>query len=112
VFFYPADAPAVAQEVNAYEALLPEIERSGAWLVSVMEYPDHANPPPAARSPISLGLDPDGAAFLAMARTMPGRAFDTRAGAAFLIDRDGVVRHAWQGFGHAREVLDEAAKRR
>jgi thioredoxin-dependent peroxiredoxin len=111
VFFYPADAPAAAQEIEAYEALLPQIERSGAWLVGVMEYPGDANRAPGAASPISLGLDPDGSAFLALARTMPEQDFDAREGAAFLIDRDGVVRHAWQGVGHVREALDVATQR-
>ena len=111
VFFYPADAPAAAREIEAYEALLPEFERSGAWLVGVLEYSSGESPMPRAGSPISIGLDPDGSAFLALARSMPEREFDAREGAAFLIDRDGVVRHAWQGTGHAKEALDGAGQR-
>lgn len=110
VIFYPADAPATALEIEAYEALLPDFERSGAWLVGVLEHPDGevAQRPASA---ISLGLDPDGSAFLALTAALPELNFDARKGAAFVIDRDGLVRHGWQGIGHAREALHEAAQR-
>lgn len=111
VLFYPADDREAAREAEAYEALLPEFERSGAWLVAVLEYPGDAGAAAPTGSPISLGLDPDGAAFRALACTLPAMALHAREGAAFLIDRDGVVRHAWRGVGHAREALDGAAER-
>lgn len=111
VIFYPADGPAAAREIEAYEALMPDFERSGAWLVGVLEKFDDETAPRSASS-ISLGLDPDGTAFRALMRTLPDQDFDARKGAAFVIDRDGVVRHAWQGIGHAIDALNEAAQRR
>jgi peroxiredoxin len=110
VIFCPADAPAAAREIEAYEALMPDFERSGAWLVGVLEPPgrDMAGRP---ASSVSLGLDPDGSAFLALARALPDMDFDARKGAVFVIDRDGIVRHGWQGIGHAKEALNEAAQR-
>lgn len=110
VIFCPADAAAAAEEIRAYEALMPEFERSGAWLVGVLEYADGETAPRPASS-LSLGMDPDGSAFLALARALPEMDFDARHGAVFVIDRDGVVRHAWQGMGHANEVLKEAVQR-
>jgi peroxiredoxin len=110
VIFYPADAPSAAREIEAYESLMPDFERSGAWLVGVLEDLDGVTAPRPASS-ISLGLDPDGTAFRALTHTLPEIGFDARKGAAFVIDRDGVVRHAWQGIGHALEALNETVQR-
>jgi peroxiredoxin len=105
VLFCPTDPVAAARELLAYEALAPALEESGAWLVGILEWTGDA-PAGGRESPINLGLDPDGSAFLALSRGADPRIdFDARAGAAFLIDRDGTVRHAWPGTGHARRAL-------
>lgn len=112
VTFCPADPVAAAQEIGAYEALAPEFEQIGAWLVGILEWTGDQPTDRDAASAMNLGLDPDGSAFLALARnTAPEIDFDARAGATFLIDRDGTVRHAWPGVGHARHALDSARER-
>jgi peroxiredoxin len=110
VVFYPADAPSAAREIHAYEALAPDFERSGTWLVGVLENLN-GETAPRPTSTISLGLDPDGSAFRALTRGFPNMDFDPCKGATFVIDRDGVVRHAWQGIGHAVAALNEAVQR-
>lgn len=111
VLFCPADPAAAGREVAAYEALAPTLELSGIWLVAVREDTGGARVPRGPGAAMNLGLDPDGSAFLALARGLPGRDFDARAGATFLIDRDGVVRQAWAGVGHAGRARDAACER-
>jgi peroxiredoxin len=111
VTFCPAEPTAAAGEIRAYEALAPQFEQSGAWLVAVLEWPGGGPAERDAGASMNLGLDPDGSAFLALARTAPEVDFDARAGATFLIDRDGSVRYAWPGVGHARQALERARER-
>lgn len=112
VTFCPAEPVAAAREILAYEALAPQLEQSGAWLVAILEWPGGGPGERGAGSSMNLGLDPDGSAFLALARyAAPDVDFDVRAGATFLIDRDGSVRYAWPGVGHAPQALERARER-
>ena len=102
VTFCPAEPAATAREILAYEALAPQFEQSGAWLVGILEWPGGGPAERGAGSFMNLGLDPDGSAFLALARHVAADVdFDVRAGATFLIDRNGTVRYSWPGVGHA-----------
>lgn len=110
VTFCPVDPGAAAREIEAYETLSPELGQSGAWLVLILEW-TAGEPRRQAGAHFNLGLDPDGSAFLALARTAPDVDFDVQAGATFLIDRDGAVRYAWPGGGHADRALAGARER-
>lgn len=83
VHFCPASATA---ELAAFDALREEFVRAGAWLVTA---------------------DPaDTRAFHALAAYFPefGNAVP-EDGATFVIDRDGIPRYVWPGFGNGREAL-------
>jgi peroxiredoxin len=112
VLFCPADRQAAEHEIAAYEALVPEFEHAGAWVVGLV----------AGRTPrlhqklksghIHLGVDAHGGAFRELATHFPNADEATpTAGAVFLIDRDGNVRYAWLGAGHAGEALERARER-
>lgn len=83
VHFCPASA---AAELAAYDALRDQFAEAGAWL---------------------LTADPaDHGAFSALASYFPdfGNAVP-EDGAAFVVERDGVPRYVWPGFGNAGEAL-------
>lgn len=108
LFFCPVDDPAAAmREIEDYRALAPDFEKAGAWIIGIVAAPIAV---PSSRHPhLSLGIDPDGSAFAKLAGSLPADfATDRAAGAAFLIDRDGSVRSAERGCGHARQVLADA----
>ena len=109
LFFCPLDDPeAAANEVEAYRALAPEFERAGAWIIGIVAAPI-APAPPTGHPHLSLGIDPDGSAFDKLARSLPANfPIDRAAGATFLIDRDGSIRSAQCGCGHARQALADA----
>jgi peroxiredoxin len=110
VFFCPAGDPdAAAREIDAYEAKAPDFEHAGAWVIGIRAA--EAEPRlQGAHSRIHLGTDAEGAAFRALARFVPDE-LGTGRGATFLIDRDGGIRAAWPGCGHARQALEIARER-
>jgi peroxiredoxin len=83
VHFCPATA---AAELAAFDALRDDFADAGAWLVTA---------DPADRE-----------AFYALAGYFPefGNGVP-EDGATFVIDRDGIPRYVWPGFGNAREAL-------
>ena len=109
LFFCPADDPAAAaNEIEAYRALAPEFEKAGAWIVGVAS-PPIAPVPSTSHPHLSLGIDPDGSAFDKLTRSLPEDfVIDRAGGAAFLIDRDGSIRSALRGCGHARQALADS----
>ena len=111
-FFCPLGNPAAtSQEVEAYRGLAPEFEKVGTWIIGIVGEPiaaDHPDSGPHVR----LGMDADGAAFEKLAQSRPpGVPIDRSEGSAFLIDRDGSIRTAISGYGHAREMLADARER-
>jgi peroxiredoxin len=112
VFFCSADEAKAAAEIAAYEALAHEFEHAGAWVVGVVGEGFHARHGPLADIHISLGIDPDGAAFRRLMRNLAwGVEADRAEGATFVIGRDGGVDQAWPRGGHAAEALEAARER-
>ena len=112
VFFCPVENPiASSQEVEAYRALASEFEKVGTWIVGIVSEPiapAHRDAEPH----VSLGVDADGSAFEKLVQSLPpGVQIDRRGGSAFLIDRDGSIRTASSGFGHAQQMLADARER-
>jgi thioredoxin-dependent peroxiredoxin len=112
VFFCPIDdSAAAAREISAYEATAADFEHAGAWIVGI------AGPQAQARvedkqSIIHLGSDADGSAFRALASFVPENSeIGAEQGTTFLIDRDGGIRAAWPGCGHAARALEIARER-
>lgn len=83
VHFCPAGA---TDELAAFDALREDFAHAGAWLVTAS--PD------------------DREAFYALAGYFPefGNGVP-EDGATFVIDRDGIPRYVWPGFGNAHEAL-------
>lgn len=109
LFFCPeGDPDAQEREISSYEALADAFEDAGTWLLGVAA-PDWSAP---EKAKINLGIDPNGSAFAALANRFPNAGEASAAnGAAFVIDRDGGVRHFWPGLGHARQALEAARER-
>lgn len=112
VVFCPAEREAAEREIAAYEALAPQFENAGAWVVGLVagRRPGLHGKPSSAH--IHLGVDAGGRAFRELAAHFPAPdEARPAAGAAFLINRDGNVRYAWLGAGHAPEALERARER-
>jgi peroxiredoxin len=89
VHFCPGNASA---ELAAFDALKDDFAQAGAWLITA---------------------DPaDRAAFYALAGYFPefGNGVP-EDGATFVIDRDGIPRYVWPGFGNAQEALVAVCER-
>ncbi len=112
VFFCAAGGPqAAAAEIEAYRALAGQFQDAGAWMIGVIASAADA-PEDSAGPHINLGLDPDGAAFRALIGHFPHLLEASPAdGIAFVIDRDGSVRHAFPGPGRARDTLEGVRER-
>ena len=89
VHFCPASARA---DIAAFDALRDAFARAGAWLVTA---------DPADRE-----------AFRALAGAFPDFGNGVpEDGATFVIERDGVPRYVWPGFGNAQEALVAVCER-
>jgi peroxiredoxin len=111
VFFCPAEDEAAADEIRAYEELASEFEHTGAWVVGILDEP-RCDIHKRAKAHISLGVDPDGAAFRNLADMVPADARPARSrGATFIVGRDGGVDHVWPLRGHATKALEAVRER-
>ena len=110
VIFCPTDPAAAAREIEAYRALIGEFQEHGVWLLGVLA--DGIGQPPhlAGEPSIPLTRDESGAAWSAFAPWLDGP--DRASGATFLFSQWGGFIQAWAGTGHAKEVLEEARRRR
>ena len=109
VFFCPAGDLAVEDEFQSYEMLAEEFEDAGAWVVGIVS----TNSPASVKVPHGhMGIDADGSTYKALSSRSQD-VFEAKAadGTTFLIDRDGSIRHAWPGYGHARQVLNWVRER-
>lgn len=112
LFFCPAHQGAAERELAAYEALAPEFEAAGTWVVGLVAgaAPGPRTEPKSAH--VHIGVDAGGAAFRELASHSTRFASTSApAGGAFLIGRDGGVREAWLGVGQAGKVLEAARER-
>ena len=105
------DEKAAAAEIEAYDRLASNFERAGAWILAIVASPAHLSGP--ANGPhIHLAVDADGAIFRALLAYLsappPANPED---GLTLVIDRDGTVRDAWPGCGHALQALASARER-
>jgi peroxiredoxin len=110
VFFCPiGDSAAAAREVAAYEGMALDFEHAGAWVIGIMDSKIEA---PLEGHGIHFGIDVGGSAFRALASFVPENIeIGAERGTTFLIDRDGGVRAAWAGCGHAAQALEVARER-
>ncbi len=113
VLFCPVDPHAAAREIDSYRSLAAEFQDHGVWLLGILadaiEQPRHAS----GEAEISLAQDPSGAAWSKFESLLgAGETAERTAGAAFLFARWGSFTHSWRGAGHAKEVLEEARRRR
>ncbi len=89
VHFCPASQP---DEIARFDALREQFAAAGTWLITA---------DPADRQ-----------AFRALAEYFPDFGNGVpEDGATFVIDRDGVPRYVWPGFGNAEEALLAACAR-
>jgi hypothetical protein len=107
VLFCPADRQAAAGELAAYNSLAERLAFNDAYMVAVCDPEAGA---PASR--ISVARDPEKRAWNAFSKCVhknerppPGE------GAVFLFGRGGCLRRAWQGTGHAEEVMRQLGER-
>jgi peroxiredoxin/nitroreductase len=104
-FFPRTGTPAWAEDVRAFQALLPEFTSLGARVVGIAPDPPSTLARFAANGGLTLLSDPDRAVARAYRAVTPkGRV----QRATFLLDRAGSMRGAWQRgkvAGHAEEVL-------
>ena len=111
LFCCPAgDAAACAHEVEAWSALADAFERAGVWVVGMVN--DEAEAPPGHRGSapsVHIARDSGGCRAALLRRGLPDAAETDPA--AFLFDRDGRLRGAWAGAGHAAAALEAAAER-
>jgi peroxiredoxin len=109
VFFCPTGDPSAGEkEIETYRALAPEFEKAGTWVIGIVAARS-AGVSPSCHPHLSLGIDLDRSAFDKLARSLPANfPIDRATGAAFLIDRDGSIRTAQRGCGHALQALADA----
>lgn len=109
VIFCPSRPDAALAELEDYEDRAEAFQRAGAWIVAV---PRCSGVEPAAKdgARVKLASDPDGLAFQMLAAGFPDVA-EAEDGVAFLIDRDGRARHAWQGCSRVGDVLSGVRER-
>lgn len=104
VIFCPAAEAAADAELAAYAARAEAFQRAGSWLVAVTQGQCGA-PQADFDAHLKLAVDPDGLAFQSLAAGFPFETWNPAGGIVFLVDRDGVARHAWSGLGRADDVL-------
>jgi peroxiredoxin len=112
LFFCPAGDPAAAaRETHAYQKMAPDFEHAGAWVVGIMGSEPELQVE-EGQPRIHLGVDADGSAFRVLASFVPENLeIGIEQGTTFLIDRDGGIRAAWPGCGHAAQALEVARER-
>lgn len=103
VIFCPSTTDAAVAELETYEDRAEAFQRAGTWLVAVPRS-EGVETPMNGEAHIKLASDPDGLAFEMLAAGFPNVS-DAKDGVAFLVDRDGMARHAWQGRGRVDDVL-------
>lgn len=108
VIFCPTDPEAANARLEAYRAQAEAFQRCGAWLVAVP--PNGYAPAPGDNSHLTLAADPNGLAFQSLAARFPGM-LETTGEAVFVLDRDGVARHAWTGSPQVDEVFSGVRER-
>lgn len=107
VLFCPLDPVAAAQEVADYDRLGDQLSYNDAWMIAIC---DDTKSLPATR--MMLAADPDLAAWKAFCENLePPEQVLRKDGAVFLFGRGGCLTRAWQGPGHADEVVSELGKR-
>ena len=109
VIFCPSAPGAAIAELEAYEDQAEAFQRAGAWIVAVPRCRG-VEAPAKDGARVKLASDPDGLAYQMLAAGFPDVA-EAEDGIAFLIDRDGRTRHAWQGRGHVGDVLSGVRER-
>lgn len=109
VLFCPTKAEVAVREIEAYARHAQDLCDNDAWIIGINNIPelvqrkagDHGNPIAIASDPEHLAWAEFKGLLKPSARTGP------EDGAVFLFGRGGVLRRAWQGSGHAAEVLRE-----
>ncbi len=116
LYFYPKDStPGCTTQGQQFNALLPEFTRAGAQVLGVSRdsVKSHANFRARQGFAFDLASDADETVCNAFGVLQPkklyGREYVGIVRSTFLIDPEGVIRHAWQPVkvpGHAQAVLD------
>jgi peroxiredoxin len=109
VIFCPRAADAAIAELEAYRDQAEAFQRAGAWIIAVPRSKG-IEARSEGDSHITLARDPDGLAFQRLAAMFPDVA-EADDGIAFLIERDGRARHAWQGRNRLGDVLAAVRER-
>lgn len=108
LYFYPkANTPGCTREAQEFSALLPEFQRLDAQVVGVSRDQPEVQARFVERHGLAVAMlsDPEGEAHRAFGAVKEGGGVRR---STFLIDRAGVLRHAWPKVrvgGHAEEVL-------
>ncbi|MGD9636461.1 MAG: redoxin domain-containing protein [Sphingomonas sp.] len=109
VIFCPRATDAAVAELEAYQGHAEAFQRAGAWIVAVPRS-SGVEAPAKSDARVKLASDPDGLAFRMLAAGFP-EVTDAASGIAFLVDRDGRARHAWQGRNRLKDVLSGVRER-
>jgi peroxiredoxin len=107
VLFPPLDRAAAARELADYNRHADQLSYNDAWMIAVA---NDTETQPASR--ITLAVDPHLAAWRAFGDSLdPSKRFPREEGAVFLFGRGGCLTRAWQGSGHASDVVKELGER-
>ena len=107
VLFCPLDRVAAARELADYNRHADQLSYNDAWMIAVC---DDTKALPASR--ITLAAEPDLSAWKAFGESLdPPKQLPRGEGAVFLFGRGGCLTRAWQGPGHANDVVSELGKR-
>jgi peroxiredoxin len=107
VLFCPLDRIAAARELADYARQADQLSYNDAWMIAVSE---DAKTLPASR--MTLAADPDLGAWRAFGESLdPPHQLPREEGAVFLFGRGGCLTRAWQGPGHADDVVHELGER-
>ena len=106
VLFCPSDSKSAAQELVEYNGLADGLAYNDAYMVAVCNREAGL---PASRIALATETDQAWDAFNGSSGKLK-RPYP-RDGAVFLFGRGGCLRQAWEGSGHAREVMRALGER-
>jgi peroxiredoxin Q/BCP len=116
IYFYPKDdTSACTKEAQAFRDLLPQFTAAGAVVFGVSKDSVASHDRFKAKHGLTFPLGSDESGDLSetfgvwVEKSMYGKRYMGLERSTFLIDGDGVVRHAWRKVkvpGHAEEVLN------
>ena len=112
LFFCPiGNREATAREIDSYARLAPAFEQAGSWVIGMAGAREDV-PPAEPGAHLRVGVDETGHVFRELTDCLADALRPRRDdGMVLIVERGGVLRHAWAGTGHAKQALATVRER-